>query len=498
MAEENIPEEIIKRISPFYKARKGQPSAEYKISYNSSTETLEPVYFWILDFMKSGPFAAFTEVDKLIDNFTASPGSGHFAELGQRATIMQQQATKILGDVNNVVKSILNLIYDLKEFQLRLKQYEEADSKDPFTAEAGLRGLKQIWMDQVDIKKGRGSVNMLAQDLNFVTIRDAFMAIKSPEEASKMDLNERVKGILKSRILEFIDWKERSYQELKKRYNIEKSYLRAQVDTVKLYSKWAKPYLVAAAKLKMNETSKYKPELVNVFETLYLQLTLFGKNAMKIYDAAIRKEIPPAFKDLKLKRDYYSCVLVNLTFRGIPQRAGQQYTFGGKVDVNFKAYALNKQELDLLYYNLDKSDFEDSLKLVEGMTQESLGNLKDEVDAFLNEDKPKKEEQVENTNPFLALLGMTGKKKEKPKNSEETAAQEKRKEEEKFKALEKKGIKKDNYAERIIRAVQEASAKKTAFIIYDVYKKAHGMASVPFGDSIQPEGISIFSDLFEK
>ena len=89
---------------------KPKPLAEHTLVYDSSSETLEPVYFFILDLMNDFGLAP----EKLVDTFMASPGSGHFAEIGQRATVMQQQGSKIMADVNNVLRSVLNIIYDLK------------------------------------------------------------------------------------------------------------------------------------------------------------------------------------------------------------------------------------------------------------------------------------------------------------------------------------------------------------------------------------------------
>src|SRR3989344_7557519 len=227
MAEVEKVSKTIEEISPYYQKLKG-PSEEHTIVYDSPGETLEPVYFWILDFMRT-MFKG--KVEKLADNFTSSPGSGHFAELGARATRMQEEGMKVMGAINTVLKSVINIIYDLKDFEIRLEHYKAAESKDKDKAESGMLALKQIWMDNVDIKRGRGSINMLAQDLQFVTLRDAFMIAKSAEDVEKLDLNDRVKRILKPRIEEFLEWKKRSEAELKKRYEIEKSYLKNQLNS---------------------------------------------------------------------------------------------------------------------------------------------------------------------------------------------------------------------------------------------------------------------------
>jgi hypothetical protein len=51
-----------------------------------------------------------------------------------------------------------------------------------------------------------------------------------------------------------------------------------------------------------------------------------------------------------------------------------------------------------------------------------------------------------------------------------------------MKKLEEKGIKPDTYAEQLIRAQAELNGMKSSFTVYDVYKKAHGMASQPIAD----------------
>lgn len=465
---ENI-NEIIEGASPYYKFLRdkkleGVPVGEHKLVYQSTSETLEPVYFWILDLMNQQA----GKVEKLVDNFTSSPGSGHFSELMGKATRMQEEAMKILGNVNTVIKSMVNIIYDLKEFEIRLSHYKVAASENKEKAESGLLALKQIWMDNVDVKRGRGSINMLAQDLNFVTIRDAFMVAKSDKDVDKLDLNDRVKRILKPRIHEFFEWKKRSGRELRKRYDIEKSYLKSQINALKLYTRWSKPYLKAAAQLEQKEL-KREPALVNAFNTIILELTLLGKKELDFEQAIIDKRLPESFKKTKLKRKYYSCVLVDFYFRGIPQKAGQHYVFGGRVEVTFRGYALNEDEIKMLEQKLDESDLNDALKLVEGTTTESLEQLREDIEYFLKEEAEKekaeeKGEAEEDVNPFAALIGR-GEKKPKGKGKKE----------------EKKIIKvrKDNYMEGVVRKATEESAEVTTFRLFDIYKKAHGMASYP-------------------
>lgn len=475
MAEADPISELIIKVSPYYSNKKKKradsiPAEEHKLVYDSSSETLEPVYFWILDFMND----MFQKVEKVVDNFSSSPGSGHFGELGGRATRMQEEGMKIMGAINTVLKSIINLIYDLKEFEIRLSHYKASHSKNKEEANAAILSLKQMWMDNVDVKRGRGSINMMAQDLNFVTLRDAFMIAESVEGVDKMDLNDRVKRILKPRLREFLEWKSRSEIEITKRFEIEKNYLKSQVSSLQLYTRWAKPYLIAAEKLRMQE-KKREPSLVNVFNTILLELTLIGKSEIDIEKEVIKKNVPQSFGKLKQKRKYYNCVLVDFVFRGIPQRVTQQshYVFGGRTEVVFKGYCLNEDELALLEEKIGESDIENALKLIEGSTTESLEQLKKDIDYFLKSEEEKEAEEKEkkktdDINPFSALFG-SGKSKPKEKDVEKL----------KIEQLKKQGVRKDNYTESMIRQLGEGAAAESCFNVFDVYKKAHGMQSHP-------------------
>ena len=463
------PQDISKKlreegVSEAIEEAKSNPLWEHSMIYDSSAEQLEPIYFWILDFMADLGF----DIEKLVDNFVASPGSGYFAELGARATKMQEEGMKILGSVNIVIKSIINLIYDLKEFEVRLKQYELANSKNPKEKEPGMLGLKQIWMDKVDAQKGYGSINAMSRaEIGFVTLRDSFMIVQKPEDVDRLDLNDRVKRVLKPRVAEFLEWKERSESELKKRFEIEKSYLKSQVNALKLYTRWSKPYLKATEQLMMKDSSMKQASLVSAFDTVVLELSLFGKKQIKIKDEVDAKILPKAFRDLKLKRDYNACVFISFTFRGIPSRVQHGgYTFGGRVEVKFKAFALNAEELKLFAKEQEKEDFNDALKLVELTTEESLKQITDDIDHFMGFTEKKEEKKKKGFGMFFFGESKKENKEKKKKKQEPEIGK----------------IKKDNFEESIIRAFAEQQAAALCFKIYDVYKKSHGMASF-----IEPE-----------
>ncbi len=453
---------------------KPKPLEQHTIVYDSSSETLEPIYFFILDLMNDMRLAP----EKITDNFTSSPGSGHFSELGQRATVMQQQATKILGDINNVVRSILNLIYDLKEFKIRLESYNDVKSSNREKSEAAMLSLKQIWMDRVDINKGNSSIKGMAVSgggMGYQTLIDAFLftkdeSLKGPG-GKEIDLNDQIKRIVKQRIYEFNLWVVESEKELRKRYELERKYLKSQVNSVKLYSRWAKPYMRAAQQLEMKENSR-NPSLVTTFNTILLELTLLGKSKVDIKGSVEDMKLPRDFIKLQkkgsIKRDYFSCVVVEFNFRGIPQKTSayqQHYVFGGRTDIVFTGYSLNSDELKKVNEELAKSDIGDALKLIEGATG-GIEDLQGDIDMFLKEEDKaeKKAEKVRDTyNPFSALFGMYNKKGEGKSGG---------------KPEPPKTTKPEDFLEKTyLRPIADAAAKELSFNLFDIYKKAHGMQS---------------------
>ncbi len=487
----SIPE-IIEEISPYYKKRAEKKKkglidsveeASHKMMYDSGSDQLEPIYFFILDLLESFGL----NPQKIIDNFSSTPGSGHFGEFGTRTTAMQQQASSIMGNVNTVLRSILNLIYDLRDFRIRLQSYDDLHSTNKEKSDGARLSLKQIWMDKVDIQKGNSSLKAMALgQAGFVTLLDAFLVAKDEslkdEKGDSIDLNERVKRILIPRIHEFNTWLGQSEGELRKRYEIEKTYLKSQVASLKIYSRWAKPYLKAAMELEQKDQNT-APDFVKTFNTIILELTLLGKNEVDPISLAMGGEYPRDFARDKFsrqfKRKYYSCILVDFRFRGIPQRIqqGGHYAFGGRAEVNFKAYALNEEELRKLNNEISKADVGDVLNLIKDITDESLDQLQEEIDFYLNEppitgETPKKEEVKDFLGPFGALFEGFNIFKRSNKNPKEKKSSKKPEDE------IPEVIKPDNWYEgEFFRKTAAKDSAETAFAIFDLYKKAHGMSS---------------------
>lgn len=437
------------------------PIEKHLLMYDSFGESLEPIYFWILDKMND----EFKKVDKLIDTFASSPGSGHFSELGLKASSMQQQASKLLGDTNTVIKSILNIIYDLKEFNLRLDLYDRYHSENEIEKHSAILSLKQVWLDTVDVKRNVSSMYGLAQRYDYVTLIDAFMAadIEKNNFLEKLDLNERVKRILEQRVMEFTTWIKESEEELRKRREIEKTYLKSQINSVKLYSRWIKPYLKAARSLEQSQNPS--AALVTSFNTSLMELVLLGETEYSPEDDIKKGDLPKLFTKIKTEKKFFPILVVEFKFRSAPERAGQQgYGFRGRTDVTFTSYALSNEELAILRREMGRDDFEDVFKFIEGATDESLATLNLDIEKFLGDEEEKKEDsKSEDTNPFSSLFSFSWKSEKEAKKD----------------SKEKDELTPDSEYEKILRSQAVIEARKKCYRVYDLYKKAHRMPSLP-------------------
>lgn len=463
MPEIKTVDEIIKEVSPYYK-KKGEAECDHHLVYNAGSEALEPIYFWLIDLMTDRGLSP----EKLVDNFTSTPGSSHYVETGLRLQRIQDEASKLLANAGIVLKSLLNIVYDLKEFKIRLQYYDDLQSKDKGKKEAAILSLKQIWMDKVDLPtKGNSSIKAMALgQAGYQTLIDAFLAAKTPQDIDKIDLNDRVKRILKPRINEFNIWLDQSEKELRKRFEMEKTHLKQQVSSLKLYSRWAKPYLRAAQQLEMQQAGR-EATLVNLFNTVRMELILLGKEEVDPEVSALAGDLPKDFTKLKPRRKYYACTVLEFTVNGIPQQGGR---FTGKTKVSFKGYALNEDEIQALYDGLDKSDMGDVLNLIEGATSESLEQLQKDIDEFLEdkESEEKKKKSQDQSNPFMALLGFYNKKDKKQDKKDKKSG----------KKDKDKPVIKDNWLEKNhLRKHAAKTSSETCYQLMDVYKKAHGMAS---------------------
>ncbi len=445
--------------------------AKYKVSIEDFSASLEPYYFWLLDFIPKFGY----KMEKVDENMMATVTSAFFGEMAQRRMNFEKRGMEILGTINAIVKSIINLLYDLKELDRRLKIIEDLHSNDKATAEAADLALKRVFLDEVDVAKGNASINQMSYKLEFVTLRDAFMAAKKPEDIDKMDLNDRVKRIAKSRLEEYLKWREQYEKDLKQRKKIELAYLKSQVESLKLYSMWAGPYLKAAQMIGFKEVSPTDPTLVHAFDQTKIQLKIRGTKKVWYYQVekrysgfSVKPKAPPQLKgEAKKKWEEKNlgpaaiCMVeVDFTYTTKPvmvgQRGGGIYRFIGGLDITFKGYAFTEED----YEKLKLKEDEEALRFIEGLTTESLGALREDLEKYLSEFEGKKVK--------INLPNEKSKKKgsQRPKSFVSEIIQSI--------GGKKKG---PTGKEKVALELARSTVAEDLYTIWDIFKGAHGMKS---------------------
>jgi hypothetical protein len=443
---------------------------EYRIIYDAFGKTLEPVYFWLLDFLDKIGF----KTEKVSESMSPSVTSYFFGDMGARRTQVEKRVGEILATVNTVVKSIVNLLYDLKQFDERLAIYK--DFKD--VKKGAKEELKRVWLDEVDIKKGTGSIHNLTtnQKYEFVTLRDAFFSVDSQDDIDKIDLNQRVKNILRARVKEYEKWLKESERELKQRRKIELTYLKSQVSSLKMYTEWAKPYLKAIKRLGFKDLETNMPQLVTAFNQTWIEITLRGFK--EIY---VEKELPIRLKPSKPKGPKaYAAIEIEFRYRTAPiavEGSGGRSGYGqtGNVDMRFRSYAFSEKEWE----KLKEKEIEDDLELVDALTNDSLMAIKEDLDKYLEELESGKinedDEKSKEPRTFIGEIiqsfrtnygGGGGGKKEKKSG----------------RSFSMWGGFKEKQAKELAKLFMhnpDNVDESRSFLVYNIYKKAHRMLNKP-------------------
>ncbi len=385
---------------------KNHKLTEVTLIYDQTNTPLEAFYFWLVDFLRDG---LKLKVEKIGDYYAASAGSAFFGEMNQRMTILLSKGMDMIKAINAVTKAIMAILNEIKYIESRVKLYDQIKSDNLEEAEVALKALKSIWMDNVDSQRGGASLLNLRSRAGFAAIVDFFMLTEDKEGLERLAkkgivskklledyitkdksgdykfissfieqkiVNKRVGNIVAARLREFYNWIESSEREVKSRYNILRTYLKHEINSLMTYLEFAKPYLRMARRLLIKDFNS--PDLVNVFESALIEIDLIASGD--------EKEIKEWNDD---KKDFEKKILVpvyeiQMKLRTIPtaQRVqmSNMYLHIGRIDFTFRSYVLTKEELEEIRINEEIKD----LMYVQGITESFLKEISHYIfDIFL-------------------------------------------------------------------------------------------------------------------
>ncbi|MFH1332583.1 MAG: hypothetical protein ABIH63_04860 [archaeon] len=444
-----------------------KPVRTQKVIVEQMGASAEPSYFWVVNFLRH-PNALGYEVEKTSDIFSATEMSTFFAVAEERKQRQQERISQYLATIGSMTKSVFQMVRELRIMDERLEYYERSYKGD----ESGEITLKNIWTNIVEGgAESPTSVFGLARKLGFVIIPDLFFKINPRSGSAGVDrevnalknegINARVRNILKHKLIEYYTWKEKTYNELKWGKNFRLKALNQHYQTMRMYIKWIKPFLRNIQKLELSQSSA--PELVTAFETNLIELELFAHK--QTYEMLTdRGVVEREFTEKK------PCIRVRFKFVALPEMAFQKEfqraaVHAGRTEIIIEGYVLSDRDIED-YKKAKEIEDLDLLRSVDA----SLDALGDELKNYLVQSGEVTPEQV----------GMRKEEKNriKAKDLMMPFTSIFKGFNEMFGGLGKVGDKKKlSYYEREQESAAAAVVSDNVYVLYDVYKKTHGMLS---------------------
>ena len=384
MAESKKPEEVL-----------GSPMQEYYLEVDEAGAGVERFYFWVLNFLTTGPPSGqkCDEILKIKDIYAATETSSYFGSIEQRKGLQQDRVSQYLATIGKMIKDLFQIIRELKIMDERYSYYKDSqpdeDGSYSESANNAEVALKSIWIDMVEGgAKNPTSVLGLGSQVGFTILPDLFFTIhprisedvegsrieesirKETDKLGEQGINRKIQEVLGRKLYQYLIWKKRTKIEIKQRRNFMLKYLRQHYNTIKMYMDWVRPYLQNLRRLQMKQNPE-DPYLIAAFESSKVELELIGKWNMNYSTGEPGR--------------YNSYIRVEFTYVTIPQMAYQQeYQRGaihtGKSIIKLKTYALEEETIKKYKEALMEQD----LELLEGVTG-SMDALKDDLKSYLKE-----------------------------------------------------------------------------------------------------------------
>lgn len=444
----------------------------YHIIYERENQPLEPVYFWLLNHLRYD--LGFFDVVKVTDIFSASESSAFFGVAQQKLGAQQDKVAQFLRVIHDIFKGLVLLVRDMRIIDEKLVYFRDS-LKSGSEGDASENTLKSQFVDLVEGgAKSPMSVLGLASQAQFTILPDLFFNTRKNSGESDEDFFKRVDSlcdpnrpqysktmitVLSRKLKSYYVWKEKLSKELENRRMFTLKYIRQQYNTVLLYMNWVKPYLRNIKRLQWSSSKIDAADFIAGFDSSLVEIEFIAK--AKGQDTG----------------DYYGCVMAHFEYRSKPSLNYQQeYQRGpshtGEVSITLRSYGWSNNDiekykkfrdgesLELLY------DADDSIKA-------AMDSIGDELNMYL--------EEAESLDKKNVKKGDDKSKKSEEKVSEKSGI---------FSPLKSAWSGAKNFVSWIPffkktaeaekgpkgdRGAAETLARKSSWILYKNFKKAHKM-----------------------
>ncbi|MFW5865918.1 MAG: hypothetical protein ACOCU6_02370 [Nanoarchaeota archaeon] len=463
-----------------------EPTKRLHLTVEKQDASLEETYYWMIDFLRSD--LGYPMIEKIYDIFSASESSAQFGNTGQKQAIQQDKASQYLQYIGQFVKQLFQLVRELRVIDEKLQPYK--DWKTSKSADITLKQVFSQFAEGTPQNPSPDTVYQLAQRIGYTVLPDLFFNThvystkdvdKEVDSGQTKEFNKNVRTVLKRKLYQYLNWKEKTERELYHRRKFLLQYLRQHWKVIQLYMSWIKPYIRTSRRLSSNPKQLDSPEIINAFDTTRLEIELLAKKPTNY-----------------LKDDrHYSCVLLNFKYTTRPKLSydqrfqSQAVAHTGKVTVTFRSYGWHDADIEAYRKMRDRQDV-DMLKELDEHIAGAFNYLGKEFENYLEEAQEeftveKREEEKKKVSegreeakkllreknkfskwgplePFLYMgdgLGDFAKSFFSPTK------------------VDKEGMKKDenNLGDKDKKKAASKGAAKDMGILYTIYKKSHKLLS---------------------
>jgi hypothetical protein len=466
-------------------AKLPSPVVTYDMTYELYQGSIERFYFWIRDQLK---FDMGYHVYKLEDDFMASITSSFWGSIEQRRSTQQEKVSQYLGLIGNMIKSLFQILRSLRIMEERWQYYEDS-RKGEKSAEIALKGL---WVDLVEGGgKNPSSVYALAAQVGFVTLPDLFFDLtpKTVHDVDKVvngvDINDKVKEVLKRKLKQFMLWKDATEKEIKTSKTFHLNYLRQHFNTIRLYMSWIKPYLKNIKRLE--QKGHRKADILDIADNVVNDVELFAtKDQILVMGGSgltVKHDNIPSYQ-YKFKT-YFPVIRMVFEYRTVPEMAyHQEYQRGavhmGHTNMSYQGYVMSRYQIDAY---IKSKEIEDIDLLTD--INASMIALKDDLIKYLNEADEldaefkltgKRTEKAKSQSMFESLFGNVGNVFQPfAAMFEFRTLLGKKKLDDKTSTAEEITARKDSIMDKKEKKWAAKLVGGDTFGLYDVFKKAHQM-----------------------
>ncbi len=389
---------------------------KYKLVYELFNQSIEELYYWIFTHLTVDQGYPREEIEKITDIFASSEMSSYWGVTQQRLGLQQDKTAQFLRMINDMLKQLFQQVRELRILDERLDYYKDSQ-KIGEEGEAAEYALKGIYIDLVEGgAKNPSSIYGLSQQVGFTILPDLFFRVRVKGkddidmvcEKMKEHFNEKVIEVLKRKLYQYYNWKEKTNKELDQRKGFLLKFIRQHYNAIQLYMNWIKPYLKRINRLSPSEKKSASPELIAAFEGAMLEIEFLAK---------------------KKVGDFYAVNLINFDFRATPHMIwAEEYQkkpiMVGRTVINFRAYVWTEEEVKK-YIEMKQEEDLELLKSIDETVKQAMDALGDELKAYLiaGGEKFGKEESVEELAANLYKKGKAKTEKEAKKMAEERLKQ---------------------------------------------------------------------------